>query len=71
IIKDPVKQALPKFDKRVKKILNAEIPELLIKPLNNAFNLLNKKEHIRDLVVLLDSASSLAKAVPNGEKLST
>ncbi|GKB41988.1 hypothetical protein Tco_0886930, partial [Tanacetum coccineum] len=38
---------LPKFDKRVKKTLNAEIPKLLIKLLNNAFNLLNKKERIR------------------------
>ncbi|GJY11427.1 hypothetical protein Tco_0379612 [Tanacetum coccineum] len=45
IIKDSVKHALLKFDKRVKNSLNAEIPELLIKPLNNAFNLLNKKEH--------------------------
>ncbi|GKB71242.1 hypothetical protein Tco_0932654 [Tanacetum coccineum] len=47
IIKDSVKQALPKFDKRVKMTLNAEIPELLIKPLNNAFNLLNKKTVFR------------------------
>ncbi|GJV56825.1 hypothetical protein Tco_1457830 [Tanacetum coccineum] len=46
IIKDSVKQALPNFDKRVKLTLNAKIPELLIKPLNNAFNLLNKKERI-------------------------
>ncbi|GJR02960.1 hypothetical protein Tco_0525944 [Tanacetum coccineum] len=87
IIKDSIKQALPKFDKRVKKTLNAEIPELLIKPLNNDFNLLNKKEDnqldkndvnlrelfdlIRDLVVLIDSASALAKVVPEGEKMST
>ncbi|GKA68975.1 hypothetical protein Tco_0775039 [Tanacetum coccineum] len=48
IIKDSIKQALPKFDKRVKKTLNAEIPELLIKPLNNDFNLLNKKEDNQD-----------------------
>nr|GEV62161.1 uncharacterized mitochondrial protein AtMg00810-like [Tanacetum cinerariifolium] len=47
IIKDSVKQALPKFDKIVKKTLNAEILELLIKPRNNAFNLLNKKERNR------------------------
>ncbi|GJS81595.1 retrovirus-related pol polyprotein from transposon TNT 1-94 [Tanacetum coccineum] len=32
---------------QVKKTLNAEIPKLLIKLLNNAFNLLNKKERIR------------------------
>nr|GEU83374.1 reverse transcriptase domain-containing protein [Tanacetum cinerariifolium] len=48
IIKDFVNQDLPKFDKRVKKTLYAEIPELLIKPLNNAFNLLNKKECNRE-----------------------
>ncbi|GJT67301.1 putative retrotransposon gag domain, aspartic peptidase domain protein [Tanacetum coccineum] len=81
IIKDSVKQALPKFDKRVKKTLNAEIPKLLIKPLNNAFNLLNKRnatdkgdvnlcelvDLIRDLVVLIDSASASAKAALEGE----
>ncbi|GKF79702.1 hypothetical protein Tco_0235270, partial [Tanacetum coccineum] len=44
IIKDSVKQALPKFDKRVKNTFKAEILELLIKLLNNAFNLVNKKE---------------------------
>ncbi|GJV99083.1 hypothetical protein Tco_1554335 [Tanacetum coccineum] len=49
IIKDTVKEALLKFDNRVKKTLNAEIPELLIKPLYNAFNLHNKKEHNRFL----------------------
>ncbi|GKB16422.1 hypothetical protein Tco_0850345, partial [Tanacetum coccineum] len=47
IIKDSIKQTLYKFDKKVKKILNVEIPELLIRPLNNAFNLLNKKERSR------------------------
>ncbi|GKD47927.1 hypothetical protein Tco_1276903 [Tanacetum coccineum] len=72
IIKDSIKQALPKFDKRVKKTLNAEIPELLIKPLNNDFNLLNKKEDNQNLwFVLIDSASALAKVVPEGEKMST
>ncbi|GJS14321.1 hypothetical protein Tco_0408793 [Tanacetum coccineum] len=83
IIKDSIKQALTKFDKRVKKTLNAEIPELLIKPLNNAFNLLNKKEDnqldkndvnlrelfdlIRDLVILIDSTSALSKVAPEGD----
>ncbi|GKA10662.1 hypothetical protein Tco_0690095 [Tanacetum coccineum] len=47
IITDSVKQALPKFDKRVKKTFIVEIPELLIKTINNAFNRLNKKEHSR------------------------
>ncbi|GKA00135.1 hypothetical protein Tco_0672685 [Tanacetum coccineum] len=59
IIKDSIKQALYKFDKKVKKILNVEIPELLIRPLNNAFNLLNKKERSR-----FDSLqNSLAKTI--------
>nr|GEX51600.1 hypothetical protein [Tanacetum cinerariifolium] len=51
--------------------LNAEIPELLIKPLNNAFNLLNKKEHIRrsnsQLTIHQDEE---AKADSQGEKSS-
>nr|GEU73976.1 retrovirus-related Pol polyprotein from transposon TNT 1-94 [Tanacetum cinerariifolium] len=115
----------PSLTKKVKKTLNAKIPELLIKPLNHAFNLLNKKERnrfenlnkslaktikikvgkfvmrsvrkevtvvcellryyvtwvdkndvnlrelvnlIRDLVVLLESASALVKAAPEGQK---
>ncbi|GJV93420.1 hypothetical protein Tco_1541233 [Tanacetum coccineum] len=49
IIKDSVKQALPKFDKRVKKTLKAQVPEIILKPPNNAFNLLNKKERSRFL----------------------
>ncbi|GJV71842.1 hypothetical protein Tco_1491837 [Tanacetum coccineum] len=71
IIKDSVKQALPKFDKGVKKTLNAKIHELLIKPLYNAFNLLNKKERNRVLVILIDSLSASAKAAPEKEKMST
>ncbi|GJY91451.1 hypothetical protein Tco_0506647 [Tanacetum coccineum] len=58
-IKDSVKQALPKFDKRVKKTLNDEIHELLIKPLNNDFNLLNKKERNR----FFSLQKSLAKTI--------
>ncbi|GKD99632.1 hypothetical protein Tco_1387616, partial [Tanacetum coccineum] len=57
--RDSVKQALPKFDKRVKKTLNDEIHELLIKPLNNDFNLLNKKERNR----FFSLQKSLAKTI--------
>nr|GEY32174.1 retrovirus-related Pol polyprotein from transposon TNT 1-94 [Tanacetum cinerariifolium] len=44
IIKDSVKQALPKFDKRVKKTLKAQVPEIILKSLNNSFNLFNRKD---------------------------
>ncbi|GJY75650.1 hypothetical protein Tco_0480766 [Tanacetum coccineum] len=47
LIKDSVKQSLPKFDKRVKKTLKAEVPNLILKPLNMEFNALNKMESRR------------------------
>ncbi|GJV83503.1 retrovirus-related pol polyprotein from transposon TNT 1-94 [Tanacetum coccineum] len=89
-------KALPKFDKRVKKTLKAQVPDLILKPLNKELNVLNTLENnkivdlqkkptkaikttigkylvnlIRDLLILIDSASTSAKAAPEGEKMST
>ncbi|GJS46601.1 hypothetical protein Tco_0596722 [Tanacetum coccineum] len=123
-----VKKVLPKLDKRVKKTLKAQVPDLILKPLNKELNALNTLENnrtvdlrkkltkvintkvgesiqhrvrrevkvvkaflkyyimqldkndvnlrelfnmIRDLVVLIDTASASAKATPEGANLST
>nr|GEV49476.1 retrovirus-related Pol polyprotein from transposon TNT 1-94 [Tanacetum cinerariifolium] len=47
LIKDLVKKSLPKFDKRVKKTLKADVLNLILKPLYNEFNDLNKIESQR------------------------
>ncbi|GJZ25445.1 retrovirus-related pol polyprotein from transposon TNT 1-94 [Tanacetum coccineum] len=44
LLKDYVKKALPKFNKRFKKTLRAEVPEIILVPLNREFNALNKME---------------------------
>ncbi|GKG42885.1 hypothetical protein Tco_0479569, partial [Tanacetum coccineum] len=44
LLKDSVKNALPKFGKRVKKILKAEVDDLIIKPLHTESNALNTLE---------------------------
>nr|GEX57394.1 hypothetical protein [Tanacetum cinerariifolium] len=44
IIKDSINQALPKFDKRVKKNLEDHVPDLILKPLNKELTALNKLE---------------------------
>ncbi|GJW56210.1 hypothetical protein Tco_0102941 [Tanacetum coccineum] len=96
LLKDSMKKALPKFDKHVKKTLKAQVPDLILKPLNKELNVLNTLENnrivdlqkkltkaikttigkylvnlIRDLLILIDSASTSAKAAPEGEKMST
>nr|GFB24866.1 hypothetical protein [Tanacetum cinerariifolium] len=41
LLEESVKKALPKFDKRAKKTIKAEVPNLILKPLNKEFNALN------------------------------
>ncbi|GKC57228.1 hypothetical protein Tco_1084826 [Tanacetum coccineum] len=47
LLKDSVKNALPKFGKGVKKILKAEVDDLIIKPLHTESNALNTLESRR------------------------
>ncbi|GJS98400.1 hypothetical protein Tco_0819570 [Tanacetum coccineum] len=47
IIMDSVKKTLPKFDKRVKKSLKAQVSDIVLKPLYKEFNALNKMESTR------------------------
>ncbi|GJW24432.1 retrovirus-related pol polyprotein from transposon TNT 1-94 [Tanacetum coccineum] len=64
LIKDSVKQSLPKFNKIVKKTLKAEIPNLILKPLNKEFNALNnmKSRRVpRDIMVI--NAKELQKKI--------
>ncbi|GJR98982.1 hypothetical protein Tco_0271156 [Tanacetum coccineum] len=64
LIKDSVKQSLPKFNKIVKKTLKAEIPNLILKPLNKEFNALNNMESRRvprDIMVI--NAKELQKKI--------
>ncbi|GKB13580.1 hypothetical protein Tco_0847503 [Tanacetum coccineum] len=42
LLNDSVKKLMPKFNKRVKKTLKAEVPNVVLKPLNKEFNALNK-----------------------------
>ncbi|GKC52028.1 hypothetical protein Tco_1074773, partial [Tanacetum coccineum] len=41
LLKDSVKKALPKFNKRVKKTLRVEVPNIILKPLSREFDALN------------------------------
>ncbi|GKF27270.1 hypothetical protein Tco_0083164 [Tanacetum coccineum] len=49
IIIDFVKKTLPKFDKRVKKSLKAQVSDIVLKPLYKEFNALNKMESTRNV----------------------
>nr|GEV22983.1 RNA-directed DNA polymerase, eukaryota [Tanacetum cinerariifolium] len=61
---DFVKQVLPKFDKQLKKTLNAQLDK-------NDVNLRELINMIRDLVLMIDVTSASSKAAPEGENMST
>ncbi|GJW39411.1 hypothetical protein Tco_0065256 [Tanacetum coccineum] len=44
LLNDSIKKLMPKFDKRVKKTLKAEVLDVVLKPLNKEFNMLNMLE---------------------------
>nr|GEV07635.1 hypothetical protein [Tanacetum cinerariifolium] len=44
LLEESVKKALPRFYKRAKKTIKAEVPNLILKPLNKEFNALNTME---------------------------
>ncbi|GJW45324.1 hypothetical protein Tco_0074123 [Tanacetum coccineum] len=69
LLKDTVKKALPKFDNRVKKTLRAEVPKILLKPLNREFNALNRMES--RWFVLLQNQLSKAIRTTIGKSLQT
>ncbi|GJS31988.1 hypothetical protein Tco_0492608 [Tanacetum coccineum] len=81
IIKDSIKKTLPKFDKRVKKTLKAQVPEIVLKPLYKEFNALNKMKSTRIDGAFHSSSSqryhggqyltAANKAATKGEKVST
>nr|GEV95368.1 putative reverse transcriptase domain-containing protein [Tanacetum cinerariifolium] len=51
LLKDNVKKAMPMFDKRVKKTLRAEVPNIILKRLNKEFNALNTIESQRFVIL--------------------
>nr|GEV38097.1 putative reverse transcriptase domain-containing protein [Tanacetum cinerariifolium] len=59
LLQDSIKKALPKFDKRVKKTLRAEVPKIILKPQNKEFNALN---------IIKNLAPASTKVAAKGEK---
>ncbi|GKB17063.1 hypothetical protein Tco_0850986 [Tanacetum coccineum] len=59
LLKDSIKKALPKFDKQVKQTLKAQVPDLILKPLNKELIALNTLENNR----LVDLQKKLTKAI--------
>ncbi|GJZ67749.1 hypothetical protein Tco_0630989 [Tanacetum coccineum] len=59
LLKVSVNKALPNFDKRVKKTLKAQVPELILKPLNKELSALNTLENNR----MVDLQKKLTKAI--------
>ncbi|GJR59843.1 retrovirus-related pol polyprotein from transposon TNT 1-94 [Tanacetum coccineum] len=63
IIKDSVKQALSKFDKRGKKTLKAQVPDIVLKLLYREFNALNKEESRRFVTLQKHLSKAIHKIV--------
>ncbi|GJS02120.1 hypothetical protein Tco_0318628 [Tanacetum coccineum] len=63
MFKDSVKQAIPMFDKRVKKTLKAGVDELVPKPLNKDFNTLNMMERRRFVILQKQLSKAIKKTV--------
>nr|GEY09255.1 hypothetical protein [Tanacetum cinerariifolium] len=63
LLKDSVKKALPKFDKRVKKTLIVEVLNIVLKPLNREFNALNEMESQRFVILQRKLGKAIRKTV--------
>ncbi|GJY57120.1 hypothetical protein Tco_0456235 [Tanacetum coccineum] len=61
LLKDSIKKALPKFGKRVKKTLKAEVDDLNIKPIHKEFNALNILESRRNVKKQIGTANELLR----------
>nr|GEU89564.1 hypothetical protein [Tanacetum cinerariifolium] len=60
-----VKKVMPKLDKRVKKTLNAKVPNIILKPLNREFNALNIMESRRIVILQKKLGKAIRTTVGN------
>ncbi|GJX79199.1 hypothetical protein Tco_0327348 [Tanacetum coccineum] len=63
-----VKKVMPKFSKRVKKTIKADVPDIVLKPLYKEINALNKLESQRCVTLEKRLRKSIHKAVGKSVK---